>query len=345
MKCPILIAAVLHLFLVSSARSDELEAGIKALSGKLVPALTGSENKRISVSDFTDLQGEVSELGRYVAEQLSVELVNGAKGLSMLDRAHLKSLLDEHKLTAQGLVNPSVAKRVGQFAGVDVIVLGSISTFPNRIVLTARAIETESSRVVAVATASLSRSGETDSLMTARAGKPPQPSSSPSRDFTAGTSRFESADVVVEVESFRVLQQSATVRLKVTAKKGRQDLKLALNRESQGLKAFLQDDAGRESRASAVSGLNRLDHPNGFSAYSEDLASSYSNIRERAKAGIEGQTDLSASEPVFVTLRFPGGRAAESYRLDAEFVVIARAKSSFALKLFNLSVPDLRPAK
>jgi hypothetical protein len=57
---------------------------------------------------------------------LTVGLVMAKRSFSVLDRANLRRILAEHKLTATGLVDPENAKKLGQFAGVDAIVLGTI---------------------------------------------------------------------------------------------------------------------------------------------------------------------------------------------------------------------------
>src|SRR6266404_678174 len=67
----------------------------------------------------------------------------------MVDRANIKSILAEHKLTEEGLVNPANAKKLGEFAGVDTILIGTVSSLDAGFVLTVKAVSTESSRIVA----------------------------------------------------------------------------------------------------------------------------------------------------------------------------------------------------
>lgn len=55
-----------------------------------------------------------------------------------MDRANPKRHLQEHKLTAAGLVDPENAKKLGQFAGVDVLVVGTMVPKNNSIQLTAK---------------------------------------------------------------------------------------------------------------------------------------------------------------------------------------------------------------
>jgi TolB-like protein len=108
----------------------------------------------VTVLDFSDLQGGSSELGKYIAEQLIVDLVMDRKDFSVLDRANLKSILAEHKLTATGLIDPDTAKKLGQFAGVDAIILGTIAPKDQNINLTAKIITTDTAEIIGAAKAS-----------------------------------------------------------------------------------------------------------------------------------------------------------------------------------------------
>jgi hypothetical protein len=119
-----------------------------ALAASLSKALVAQGSKNVAAIDFTDLQGRPTELGRFLSEQLSVEMVMTG-GVSMLDRANIKSILDEHKLTEEGLVNPANARKLGEFAGVDTILIGNVTPLDSGFVLTVKAIATESSKIVA----------------------------------------------------------------------------------------------------------------------------------------------------------------------------------------------------
>ncbi len=108
------------------AQAQDIDTELSNLAGKLATQVNDHGKKKVAVLDFTDLQGGSSELGKYIAEQLTVNLVMGKRDFSVLDRANLKSILAEHKLTATGLVDPENAKKLGMFAGVDALILGTI---------------------------------------------------------------------------------------------------------------------------------------------------------------------------------------------------------------------------
>ena len=103
--------------------AQSLDQEMAGLADRVSKALVSKGFKNVANLDFTDIQGQPTELGRFLSDQLAVEIVSSG-GVSMVDRANLKSILAEHKLTEEGLVNPANAKKLGEFAGVDAIQIG-----------------------------------------------------------------------------------------------------------------------------------------------------------------------------------------------------------------------------
>src|ERR1035438_1809081 len=127
MKTHRLPAIVLCLVLCGHiARTQDMDTELTKLTEDLAGKIKANGSKKITVLDFTDLQGGSSELGKYIAEQLTVDFVMTKRDFAVLDRANLKSILAEHKLTATGLVDPENAKQLGKFAGVDALIIGTI---------------------------------------------------------------------------------------------------------------------------------------------------------------------------------------------------------------------------
>jgi TolB-like protein len=124
------------------------EKEIKALSSILAESILTSGKKSIAVVDFTDLQGNVTELGRFLAEEFSVALSGAGKGFEVVDRTHLKSLLKEHQLAQTGLIDPSTARKVGEIAGVHALVTGTITPFGESIRLTVKVLDTATAKVI-----------------------------------------------------------------------------------------------------------------------------------------------------------------------------------------------------
>jgi TolB-like protein len=154
MKPHRLLASLLCVVLCAQvARAQDIDSELTKLTEDLAGKIKANGNKKVTVLDFTDLQGAASELGKYIAEQLTVDFVMTKRDFAVLDRANLKSILAEHKLTATGLVDPENAKQLGKFAGVDALVIGNIIPIGTNINLTVKIITTETAEVVGAAKA------------------------------------------------------------------------------------------------------------------------------------------------------------------------------------------------
>jgi TolB-like protein len=173
---------------ITSLNAQTLDKEIPVIAGKLSKTLVAKGRKKVAAIDFVDLQGRPTELGRFLAEQLSVELAN-AEGISVLDRANIKSILAEHKLTEEGLVKPENAKKLGEFAGVDAILLGTVTSLDDSIILTVKAVSTDTAEVVAAGKVEFRKTSEIQQL-SARSVASSSPSASgnsvnPSSDISS----------------------------------------------------------------------------------------------------------------------------------------------------------------
>lgn len=89
--------------------------------------------KRVAIIDFNDQYGKPMELGKYISDELSLFLRRKAKGFEVLERAQLKTILSQNKITIGDPYDPAVVKRLGQIARVGAIVTGSIRVFHDTI--------------------------------------------------------------------------------------------------------------------------------------------------------------------------------------------------------------------
>jgi TolB-like protein len=121
--------------------------------------------KTVAVVDFTDLQGNVTELGRFLAEQLSVSLGSRGGTFETIDRNHLRALLQEHKLSATGLIDPLTARKVGEIAGAECLVSGSITPFSESVNLSIKLLDTSTAKILGGTTIDIPRTSTINELL------------------------------------------------------------------------------------------------------------------------------------------------------------------------------------
>lgn len=129
-------------------RAQDMDEAVAKLTEEISVRIKENGNKKVTVLDFTDLQGNATELGRYLAEQVTVNFVLVKRDFSVLDRANLRRILDEHKLTSTGLIQPENAKKLGMFAGVDAMIFGTVVPVGSQLSLVVKIITTEAAEVV-----------------------------------------------------------------------------------------------------------------------------------------------------------------------------------------------------
>jgi len=167
MKIPILLSVVLlaaHLF---SAKlfGDELDKEISNLTAQVVSAVDQTEVKTIAALDFVDLQGNTTQLGRFLADEISTELVMTKKRFTVVDRANLKKIMQENKLTVSGLVDPGNAKKLGQIAGVDALITGTVTPFDRTVRVAVKVIATDTAKIVAAARGEIAKTASIEKLI------------------------------------------------------------------------------------------------------------------------------------------------------------------------------------
>ncbi len=151
------------------------EQEINSLSTAMAEKIAKAGKKTIAVVDFTDLQGNVTELGRFLAEEFSVALAGTSKGFEVVDRTHLKSILVEHKLSSTGIIDPQTARKLGQIVGVDALITGTITPFGDSIRISVKVLDTTTAKVVSASTGNIAKTKAIEELL-ARGVESPQSS-------------------------------------------------------------------------------------------------------------------------------------------------------------------------
>jgi len=160
-----LITTLVAIALFSPATLLAQDDEILKLSSQILPGIERSGRKAVAVADFTDLRGNLSELGRFLAEEFSVVLSQRASKVVVTDRAHLSSLLAEHKLAPASLTDPKTVKQLKRIAAVDVLITGALTVFTDAVRLSVKAIDTETAAIISASSGSISRTQSLNELL------------------------------------------------------------------------------------------------------------------------------------------------------------------------------------
>jgi TolB-like protein len=161
-----MVGLELFLFCISTQTSKSTEAfdsQMALITDRIAEAVTKAKLKAVTVAGFTDLHDKESDLGLFLADQISAGLVQ--KGCEVVDRNNVARILAEHQLTASGLVDPENAKKLGQFAGLDAIVIGTITPLSGTIRVTVKVLATDSAKLLAAASADIPKTNSIRDVM------------------------------------------------------------------------------------------------------------------------------------------------------------------------------------
>src|SRR2546427_7379801 len=117
------------------AQVMELKDGVERLAAELSKSVPTGRTLRVAVTDFPDLEGVTSNLGRYVAERLTTRLSAQTEKFRVIERRRLGQVLGELNFSMSDLVDPSKAKQLGGMLGStrsDMLKFNSPRTWPNR---------------------------------------------------------------------------------------------------------------------------------------------------------------------------------------------------------------------
>ena len=192
----LLLKGILIVFVLAVSNfSLAYENEINAISTQMAEKISTSGKKTIAVVDFTDIQGNITELGRFLAEEFSVAFAERQQGFKVIDRTHLKSIIREHKLSATGLIDPDTARKLGEIAGVEALITGSITPFGDSIRLTIKILDTQTAMIIGASKGDIARTKAIEELLArgieVASASYAQPPTSTTSSFT-GASSFTS---------------------------------------------------------------------------------------------------------------------------------------------------------
>jgi len=177
------LLGVAAIYLTCGSAGLLLAQDLKPVSATLAARIATSGHKTIAVVDFTDLEGNATRLGRFLAEEVSVDLVAEAKGFDVIDRTHLKTILQEHRLSATGLIDPQTARKLGLIAGADALLTGTMTPLGDSIRLDLKVLDTQTAKMLTAASTDIPKTPAIASLLNEQSAL-----ASGTRPLTSGSS-------------------------------------------------------------------------------------------------------------------------------------------------------------
>lgn len=152
------------LFSLCYGATQGFERSMDTLARAVTENMSRSGKQFVAVLDFSDLNGRISELGSFVAEEL-LGRIHRLQKVKIVERRLVYRIVEEHGFGMSGVVDEKSVKRLGSMIGADTICTGTISDLRTVIKINARMLDVERGLVFAAATAELDKTEALRALM------------------------------------------------------------------------------------------------------------------------------------------------------------------------------------
>lgn len=152
-----ILLPVLAFCLVSCAVLDltysgkrEFNSGLRSLSYQIERGMRSEQKIKVAVMPFIDINGNVSDFGKYLADKLSDELFSTDK-FNVVERLLISKVIEENALTPATLVASNSITEIGKVLKVDAMILGAYTILEDSVNLRARVFDVKTASVSAIA--------------------------------------------------------------------------------------------------------------------------------------------------------------------------------------------------
>jgi len=246
-------------------RIRDLDSKLTDLTSQIINSLTETERTRIAIIEFSDLDGNITEFGKYLSEELITRLFI-TRRFVVVERQFLNKVIEEHKLSYTHFFDEESVKEIGRLLGVDAIASGSLTDLGRSVKVNARLIATETGSIFAVAAVEILKDEEVTMLLAKKAKSPYQkrkiaakapetPSPAPEKPkekSSALLQKVETNDFTFEVKGCKMSGASITCDLLIT--NNDEDREFGLNGGGGWYRGISRifDDFGNEYRAKRI---------------------------------------------------------------------------------------------
>lgn len=124
---------------------DALDYTGKALSNELQEIAKRDFDKAgkatvIVIADFATVEGKITRFSRYIADKLTPYFAR-SKDFSVLERALIDKVIQEHKFQASPFVDEDSTQEFGKLLGAETIITGTISELGNAFYINTKAVD------------------------------------------------------------------------------------------------------------------------------------------------------------------------------------------------------------
>jgi len=126
-------------------QNNFFDNNLKQLTDELATELSSYHTQKMAVWELTDIDGATLKIGKYIAEDISINL---ASKFHVVNRNQLATIIKENNLKREGFVDQTTAKQLKRLSNIDIIITGTITVLSSTIKITLEALD-EDANIVA----------------------------------------------------------------------------------------------------------------------------------------------------------------------------------------------------
>lgn len=193
-----------------------LSTQLDKLTNQIMGSLNQNQKNKIAIMEFVDMQGNVSNLGKYISEELTTRLYRTGK-FEVIERQLLDKIIQEQKISLSGIVDENSAVELGKILGVDAIATGTIGDLGISVKINARLISAESGKLFSVASVEIPKDDKVKVLLSENVASTATVSATSRTKAQPASSQTVKKDgYVFELLEARLEDKTAICKLRVT---------------------------------------------------------------------------------------------------------------------------------
>jgi len=260
-----------------------LEDQLQNLTDQIIGKMDQSGRQKIAIIEFSNLDGQITEFGKFLAEELITRLFMTNR-FEVVERQMLNKVLAEQDLGTSGLIDDESAVSLGKILGVQAIVSGSITDMGSFLKINSRLISTENGSLFSVASVKIFKDSSVKKLMGNE--KPKGITTNLENDIAQleFTEKLVKEDFCFNIVGCEMTNRTVTISMDITNQSD-EDKELAIRFGRPGTHFF--DNMGNEYYVSKIELANTERNFAGAGAYTSIKKTLVANIPIRAEFHFE----------------------------------------------------------
>lgn len=128
--------------------SNDLAEKLILKNKKKIAVLFVKENSKLEVNK-ADANKSNTVAGKYIADMVSVNLINNPQDFQVFDRDNLSGIVEAKKLIDEGYIDAENTKKLGIILAVEVLIIGNYTVLNDSIKLTLKALDVNTGSALA----------------------------------------------------------------------------------------------------------------------------------------------------------------------------------------------------